>query len=69
MKNMFKNVSDDVNKMIELSREIGCLDTEYKYISNLSDNFNYNEEKAHLIRIRFHEMILELDKHKNKYND
>ena len=69
MKNMFQNVSDDVNKMIELSREIGCLDTEYKYIANRKDIYKYNEEKAYLIRIRFHEMILELDKLKNKYND
>lgn len=66
---MFRKLQIDVNKMIELSREIGCLETEYKFISNIYDDYNYNKEKVDLIRKKLNESITELYKLKNKYND
>lgn len=46
---MFQNISNDVNKMIELSYQIGCLDTEWKYVADLNSEF-YDENKSEFIK-------------------
>jgi hypothetical protein len=59
---MFNGLSDDVINMIKLSRLLVCLDTEYLYISNIKDKYNYNKgKKAELVRAKLHETIIELD--------